>query len=466
MESAIAGAGLGRYRRIVQMFWDPEPVNDVVADQPAWCLGRSYRLSDKSVAGPAKGHDENENKDHDGNDTAHSSPRMGSHLLSPQAPKALISDLSAIASDTPPASSSASLLSSLAYEESTCDGSGGWPQGFLEDFGSRFWMTYRSEFAPIQRSTDPKATSSLSFSVRIMSQLSEHDGFSSDSGWGCMIRSGQGLLANTLSIIRLGRDWRRGEYLHEERLIVSLFADDPRAPYSIHRFVDHGAIACGKYPGEWFGPSATARCIQALVNTNDTSLRVYSTGDGPDVYENSFMKIAKPDGGGFHPTLILVGTRLGIDKITPVYWEALIASLQMPQSVGIAGGRPSSSHYFVGAQGQYLFYLDPHHTRPALPYHADTNQYTGDEIESCHTTRLRRIHIREVDPSMLIGFLIRSEEDWSDWRRCVKHVQGKAIIQVADCDPVTQAPLGQRRAAIDEVEPFSDEEDDGTISTV
>jgi len=49
------------------------------------------------------------------------------------------------------------------------------------------------------------------------------------------------------------------------------------------------------------------------------------------------MKIAKPDGGEFHPTLILVGTRLGIDKITPVYWEALIASLQMPQSAGIAG---------------------------------------------------------------------------------------------------------------------------------
>jgi cysteine protease ATG4 len=64
---------------------------------------------------------------------------------------------------------------------------------------------------------------------------------------------------------------------------------------------------------------------------------VYSTGDGPDVYEDSFMKIAHGDGQTFHPTLILVGTRLGIDKITPVYWDALIAALQLPQSVGIAG---------------------------------------------------------------------------------------------------------------------------------
>lgn len=49
------------------------------------------------------------------------------------------------------------------------------------------------------------------------------------------------------------------------------------------------------------------------------------------------MKIAKSDGQIFNPTLILIRTRLGIDKITPIYWDALIAALHMPQSVGIAG---------------------------------------------------------------------------------------------------------------------------------
>lgn len=52
------------------------------------------------------------------------------------------------------------------------------------------------------------------------------------------------------------------------------------------------------------------------------------------------MSVAQPDGRSFHPTLILVGTRLGIDKITQVYWEALIATLQLPQSMGIAGYVP------------------------------------------------------------------------------------------------------------------------------
>lgn len=76
---------------------------------------------------------------------------------------------------------------------------------------------------------------------------------------------------------------------------------------------------------------------RALADEKQSGLRVYSTGDLPDVYEDSFMAVANPDGRGFQPTLILVCTRLGIDKINQVYEEALISTLQLPQSIGIAG---------------------------------------------------------------------------------------------------------------------------------
>lgn len=58
---------------------------------------------------------------------------------------------------------------------------------------------------------------------------------------------------------------------------------------------------------------------------------------------------------------------------------------------------------------------------------------------------------------MLIGFLIRDEEDWRDWRRSVKHVQGKAIIHVSDHDPIAQ--LHESGGPIDEVETLSDDDD-------
>lgn len=64
---------------------------------------------------------------------------------------------------------------------------------------------------------------------------------------------------------------------------------------------------------------------------------MYINGDGADVYEDKFLSLATAEGKGFNPTLILVGIRLGIDRVTPVYWEALKASLQLSQSIGIAG---------------------------------------------------------------------------------------------------------------------------------
>jgi len=54
----------------------------------------------------------------------------------------------------------------------------------------------------------------------------------------------------------------------------------------------------------------------------------------------------------------------------------LQAFFTWPQSVGISGGRPSSSYFFVGEQAGSLFYLDPHHTRSAIPLRKYVNQPT------------------------------------------------------------------------------------------
>ncbi|KAL8640192.1 MAG: hypothetical protein Q9228_002858 [Teloschistes exilis] len=291
----------------------------------------------------------------------------------------------------------------------------GWPPSFLDDFESRIWFTYRSGFPTIRRSDDT--------------------------------------------------NWKRGTKDREERELLAVFADSPDAPFSIHRFVEHGASACGKYPGEWFGPSATAMCIQALVhNHKPSSLKVYINGDGADVYEDKFLYLATAEGKGFNPTLILVGIRLGIDRVTPVYWEALKASLQLSQSIGIAGGRPSSSHYFVGFQGDSFFFLDPHQTRPSVPPRDNVTEYTKEDIDSYHTRRLRRLAIQDMDPSMLIGFLIRDEEDWYKWRKSVTEVQGKPVIHVADKEPLIHVRDAECQSAMDDVETFDDEDDsDGEL---
>lgn len=65
---------------------------------------------------------------------------------------------------------------------------------------------------------------------------------------------------------------------------------------------------------------------------------------------------------------------------------------------------------------------------------------------------------------MLIGFLIRNAEDWTEWRSCVKHVQGKSIIHVADRDPANELRDERVRSAIDDVEFLSTDEEDNNAN--
>lgn len=119
-------------------------------------------------------------------------------------------------------------------------------------------------------------------------------------------------------------------------------------------------------------------------------------------------------------------------------------------------GRPSASHYFVGVQGFHYFYLDPHHTRPALAGSPTDSTYTEEELDTYHCRRLRRIHVKDMDPSMLLGFLIADEDDWTNWKRRIASAPGKAIVHVVDQTP----DYGQGRTeALDEVEALDDDSD-------
>lgn len=167
---ATSTVDFGRYKRLVQYFWDPEPANDGTSNSPVWCLGKQYQID---IRAPLK----------------LDQPRLSE------------STQVEVPSDT-------SRVDDVGYLVSTkkaIEQDSGWPRAFLDDFEARFWFTYRSNFPPIPHSNDPKALASMSLRIRIKSQLVDQGGFTSDTGWGCMIRSGQSLLANAISTLKLGR---------------------------------------------------------------------------------------------------------------------------------------------------------------------------------------------------------------------------------------------------------------------
>lgn len=53
-------------------------------------------------------------------------------------------------------------------------------------------------------------------------------------------------------------------------------------------------------------------------------------------------------------------------QVNPRYVPQLQTVLTWPHSIGIIGGRPGSSLYFVGTQEQNVLFLDPHETQQVL----------------------------------------------------------------------------------------------------
>ncbi|KAJ7180454.1 hypothetical protein C8R46DRAFT_1210808 [Mycena filopes] len=344
-----------------------------------------------------------------------------------------------------------------------------WPSQFFDDFRSRVWCTYRKDFEPIRDGAR---------------------GWSSDAGWGCMVRTGQSLLANALLSIHVGRApssitttpafsptttsnstssssqedhtrsrTRQAAYVR----LLTWFFDSPAPPFSVHRMVLAGKDA-GTQVGQWFGPSVAAGAIKTLVQAFPAcGMGVSVAADGV-LYQSTVFEASHTSppsesdsetGGslswGDRPVLLLLGLRLGLDGVNPIYHDTLKQLYTFPQSVGIAGGRPSSSYYFVGAQAEGLFYLDPHHSRSAVPIRSSSqattekdmddaaeqyyaSAYTAAELQTFHCDKVRKMPLHGLDPSMLVGFLCRNAEEWTDFRKRVVELP-RAVFSVQEEPP-------------------------------
>jgi len=192
--------------------------------------------------------------------------------------------------------------------------------------------------------------------------------------------------------------------------ILRWFADTPEGetPYSIHAIAKAGE-KYGKAIGQWFGPSTIANVLKELVPAHKPSnLSVYVSDDGA-VYMDQATKIAAGEDHMWKPLLIVIPLRLGLDSINEIYYPSILETFKFKQSLGILGGKPRASLYFVAAQDDSVFYLDPHALQATV---STEGEFKADTY---HCAIPKKAHVSEIDPSLALAFYCRTKMDFDEF---------------------------------------------------
>lgn len=254
-------------------------------------------------------------------------------------------------------------------------------ESFRRAFSSLLWMTYRRGFPPLDGSA-----------------------LTSDAGWGCMLRSAQMLLAHGLMLHMMPAGWTWPATHHQtkddlevldtrllddplresrrdsgkprrcslgttidcetqeertHRRIVSWFGDLSSAPFGLHRLVELGR-ASGKRAGDWYGPAIAAHILQKAVAASEVSnLEVYVAqdctvyiGDVINLCGTSHTDLSARCRSGWKSLVLLVPVCLGSEVLNPAYTRCVKRLLELQCCMGIIGGKPKHSLFFVGFQGE------------------------------------------------------------------------------------------------------------------
>ena len=120
--------------------------------------------------------------------------------------------------------------------------------------------------------------------------------------------------------------------------------------------------------------------------------------------------------------LILIGlvwVRLGLETVPDEYFEPVKKLFNIPQWVGIMGGKKNKALYFVGHEGDSLIFLDPHYVTDAIK----KENITNFDVSSYIWKTPKKLAMNYLDPWLGVGFLVKDSHDFEDLKKQLKQLK-------------------------------------------
>ena len=300
--------------------------------------------------------------------------------------------------------------------------------------------------------------------------IKNNNTYTSDCGWGCMIRSSQMLFAKILfEIFKQKSDIKNdddqellikqiipffmdnnlilnGIYYHEMDNYINklkyflhlnnknnqIISVDP--PFSIHKICIIGEIY-GRTCGEWFSDFELPKIYNIINNVFDIipDLNIYHFNSDIELFEiinNCFTPIQENNGEEIETLLyedgkkylfkkmgaIFVSVRLGINNISSEYFHSIKQLFDCKQFVGFIGGKKYAASYFIGYMEDDLLFLNPHYNQASI------NNLSNDGLNTYLNGEVYKLPFSSLQTAFTIGFLFRSNKEFEDLKKYFKKV--------------------------------------------
>ena len=316
---------------------------------------------------------------------------------------------------------------------------------YEKKFSKIISVTYRSYFKP-------------------QKNIKNNKEYTSDCGWGCMIRSSQMILCRGLYkifkynlkqkdnltriivpfIMENNLKINETEYFGMTNYIDKLkslgkkdiIEIDP--PFSIHKICILGEIF-GRTSGEWFSDYELPKIYDIINSTFDIipnlSIihfnswvefeiilnRCFKEENLSDKIDNNIIENNNInnenkiiiDGKNYimeKMGLIFISVRLGIEEVNPDYFPSLKKLFDCKENIGFIGGKKNSNSasYFFGYYDNNLLFLDPHHNYPSI------NILDNNNINTYINKVVYKINLNSLKAGFTIGFVFRNIKEFNE----------------------------------------------------